>query len=241
MAPLTDSHGPSCDKQVMVDEPANELMDFFGVQNCASYVFLPRGARLAEHQGGRKHKLAPADEDELEEWFWEFLQVRDFRLRNDGDTTVAVYWEASDGEFEKERPVMTLAPGAEKRFDTFQGHTLVWREATHGGMGRLLARVVVSDKAATAGGLVLSQLLGAGEGNTETLQLTEAEARTWRGRARTNLARIRQNERQPLTVPAFSDVGFKHMKMPPELHARLLAFYRENEAARRDEGWQVLH
>ena len=223
----------------MVDEPANELMEFFGAKDCSPYVFLPRGARLEAHQGG-KHKLTPASDDELEAWVWDFVRAPGLLLKNDGPAPVAIHWEAPLQDLAEKR-VMTLAPGEAKAFDTFKGHTLVWREALPEGTfgsGPLLARAVVTDAAVAEGGFVLSALR-AGEGDTEALQHTEEEVAKWRGRLRTNMARIRQNERQPPTVPAFTEVGFKHMKMPKELHDRLTQFYAAREASRVDEGWHV--
>lgn len=225
--------------QVMVDEPANELMEFFDVQDCTPFIFLPRGAPLQAHKGG-KHKLVPKDAGELEEWVSEFARAPALRMTNDGATAVSIFWEAP-GDRHEERLTMRLEPGEEKLFDSFLGHTLVWREALPAGTigkGPLLARVVVTDAAVAAGGLVLSEMR-AGKGDSETLQLTDDEVNVWRGRLRTNMSRIRQNERQPATVPTFTDVGFKHMKMPQALHDRLLAFWAVHEARLADEGWHV--
>jgi hypothetical protein len=223
----------------MVDDPANELMAYFGVEDCAPYVFLPRDTPLASHKGGT-HKLLPADAHELEAWFYEFVRAPGLRLTNDGSSTVDVFWE-TPGEAHQEQRVLRIAPGATKSFDTFVGHTLVWREALPEGTvgaGPVLARVVVTDEAVASGGLALSALL-AGDGDTELLQLTDAAVGTWRGRLRTNLSRIRQNERQPPTVPAFTDVGFKLMKMPRALHERLVEFWAQNGARAIEEGWHV--
>lgn len=238
--------------QVMVDYPANELMAFFGVADCSPYVFLPRGAPLEAHRGG-KHKLAPKDRGELKAWVDGFLRVPGFRLKNDQDYPVVVLLETQEEVTDNpaqqaihtETKLVELGPGEEKRLDdAVKGQTLVWRKertdkkAWGADPLRLLARAVVTDDAVAGGGMVLSALL-VGVGDTEALQLMDEDVNIWRGRLRTNMRRIRQIELQPPTKTKYTEVGFKHTKIPRTLHERLVAFRAENEGQRKDEPWQV--
>lgn len=242
----------------MADDPANELMAFFGVDggDCTPFVYLPRGAQL-EAQKGAPHKLAPKDAGELEAWFTGLLGTpsQGFRLKNDLDHGVTVLLETYPGEklckqrleraeIHKEETVMELAPGEEKQLDTAVGQTLVWRK--HRGPDdkpwdrlRLLARSVITDAAVAAKGVILSELLAGPGNNTEVLQLTDEDASTWRSRVRSNLKRMLHTEIQPLTVSPFTKVGFEHTRTPQALQERLLAFLTENEDRREADVWQV--
>lgn len=211
---------------VLVESPPNELMAFFDVQDCHSFVFYPKGTQWAS----KGHKLTPNSAAELEEWFWDFQRLPDVRVRNDLDTTVHAYWEALDGHY-TERSVMVLQLGQEDSFGSFLGHTLVFRDEGHN--NALLARAALVDDAP----VVLSKLL-AGPAESEAVQLTDEAVRNWRGRRSTNLLRLTQNERQPPTVKTFTDVGFKKLRMPANLHKKLLDFMRGNENRRAAEGWQ---
>lgn len=210
--------------QILVDEPANELMEYYDVANCNSFIYYPAGTAL-ESKG---YRVQPNQLAQLEDWFWEFHKIPGFPLQNDLDVPVEVYWESKDTL--EERDVMLLEPSEEKPFRTYLGHTLVFRSPQEG--NKILARAIItSDK-----GFVLSSLLQ-GPGNREELQLTEHEVSIWRGRRRTNLSRTRQNERQPPLVHPFTDVGFKRLKIPKQTYQKLLAFHQDHEALRAREGW----
>lgn len=211
---------------VLVESPSNELMQFFDVQDCQSFVFYPKGT----HWSSKGHKLTPNSQAELEKWFWDFQRLPDVRVRNDLDTTVHAYWEARDGHY-TERSVMVLQPGQEESFGSFLGHTLVFRDQDH--HNALLARAALVDDAP----VMLSELL-AGPAESEAVQLTDEAVRNWRGRRTTNLTRLKQNERQPPTVKTFTDVGFKKLRMPAKLLKALLTFMNDHEHQRAAEGWQ---
>ena len=210
---------------VLVETPSNELMDFFDVHDCKTFIYFTAGDSLQ----AKGTKLTPTSRQELEDFFWEKQRLADVKIRNDLEKPVNVYWESPEGQTREVR-VMELVPGQEQSFDSFLSHTLIFRDVENN--MRLMARAVITDGSK----LVISELL-AGKADTEVLQLTEHQVKVWRGRRSTNLSRLKQNEAQPPTVKTFTDVGFKKQRIPSNLLRRLQEFHEQNEGKRADEGW----
>eukprot|EP00624_Nannochloropsis_granulata_P007380 evm.model.NODE_7421_length_28612_cov_28.772577.11 len=211
---------------VLVETPSNELMDFFDVHDCKSFVYFTAGDSLQ----ARGMKLTPTSGQQLGDFFWEKQRLPDFKIRNDLDKPLNVYWESWDVQ-PREVSVMQLVPGQEQSFGTFLSHTLIFRDVDNN--MRLMARAVITDGSKP---IVISELL-AGPADTEVLQLTDHQVKVWRGRRRTNISRLKQNEAQPPTVRTFTDVGFRKQRIPANLLRHLQEFHEQNEDKRADEGW----
>lgn len=211
---------------VLVETPSNELMDFFDIHDCKSFIYFTAGDSLQ----AKGTKLTPTSGHELDDFFWEKQRLPNVKIRNDLEKPVNVYWESWDGQ-PREVSIMELVPGQEQSFGSFLSHTLIFRDVENN--MRLMARAVITDGSKP---IVISDLL-AGPADTEVLQLTDHQVKVWRGRLRTNISRLKQNEAQPPNVRTFTDVGFRKLRIPANLLRHLQEFLEQNEGKRVDEGW----
>jgi len=211
---------------VLVETPSNELMDFFDVHDCKTFIYFTAGDSLQR----KGTKLTPTSQQELDDFYWDKQRLPDVKIRNDLEKPVNVFWESRDWQAREVR-VMELVPGQEQSFGSFLGHTLIFRDVENN--MRLMARAVITDGSKP---IVISELL-AGPADTEVLQLTEHQVKVWRGRRSTNISRLKQNEAQPPTVKTFTDVDFRKQRIPANLLRRLQDFLEKNEHKRADEGW----